>query len=329
MFAFTAEHSDALRAFRYAHGRTWKRELTDAMLASRYPHMTSEQSATLQRLRNTPGFDDMARELAAWEKANPLPAPVTAEESATISERGRECVPHTCETSAQAAEAAGDYRDAALWWRAGAMASAGHNRRDRYREEAARCFDLDAVARAAAKPAKKKSARAPLPTLETIENVSFSPNGAGMSAALSCEFAGARYHVWVHPQTLAPAALGWDKSTRDTLYKNPPEGTKTTDPGYYPARRLDIRAKFGAEMLACMRRIARRDRLREKAEDEAREAKARAESEERRRAWDARVSKAGPELLAALRDLLNESSPISGTHRKHAARLVDSLGVRP
>jgi hypothetical protein len=71
MFAFTPEQSDALRAFRAKHGRTWKRALTDAMLASRYPHMDAQQSATLQRLRNTPGFDDMARELAAWDSANP------------------------------------------------------------------------------------------------------------------------------------------------------------------------------------------------------------------------------------------------------------------
>jgi len=63
-------------------------------------------------------------------------------------------------------------------------------------------------------------------------------------AALGWEYGGARYHVWIdtgeQPAKWAP----------DKVYKNPPLGIKSGDPGNFHTRRLNPRAGANAAMLS-------------------------------------------------------------------------------
>lgn len=61
--------------------------------------------------------------------------------------------------------------------------------------------------------------------------------------SIECHYAGARYHIWLHPDTRAPT---------EPLFKNPPRGTPHRSAADFPTRRLGLTTAFGAAMLAAM-----------------------------------------------------------------------------
>jgi len=139
------------------------------------------------------------------------------------------------------------------------------------------------------------------PTPDTIKNVHIDNLGCNNSrAALSCDFDGARYHVWF-------TVNGSTFDAEDVLYKNCPLDMTPRDPGYYHARKLRTNSTFGALMLAAMLTVAHRDELYAKAlADKESELKAQ-ERERDELARVHRVKEAGPELLASLREMLRVS----------------------
>jgi hypothetical protein len=112
----------------------------------------------------------------------------------------------------------------------------------------------------------------------------------------------ARYHVWLDRKTmLVRAGLTGTQKTQ-TLYKNPPLGTKHKGEGWYQTRRLDAR-KHDATLELVFAHCIRHD-LYAKAV-----AKAKADEEEHYRVQQARIAldrvqEAGPLLLIAAKAAL-------------------------
>lgn len=107
--------------------------------------------------------------------------------------------------------------------------------------------------------------------------------------ALSCEYNGARYHVWV------------DKSSRthtdDILYKNPPLGIEHAQPGYFQTRRLRTSSQFAVKLIAAMFEAAIREELFTKAVDTMKEERRAELAKNEEAAKIRRAREAGPELL--------------------------------
>lgn len=137
--------------------------------------------------------------------------------------------------------------------------------------------------------------------------------------SINCDYKGARYHIWVHPETHVPLD--------DTLYKNPPLGTKSYSLGGCRTRHLLQTSKFGAALVASMRDQATANQLFAKAHA-AREAKEKAEEEKRR---EDRVlyykQQAGEQLYAALlltRNLLDSFGERTDTEVHAAVSVADT-----
>lgn len=124
------------------------------------------------------------------------------------------------------------------------------------------------------------------------------------TAAIGCEYDGARWHAWIHPVTLA---------CDGPLYKNPPLGTKPHDPGYFKTRHLDREANANkwlfdlmiAHAPAAIEAARKVEAEKIAAEEAARNADAAAE----------RVRAAAPKMLAVLQHIK--------THRHLALDLVE------
>lgn len=119
---------------------------------------------------------------------------------------------------------------------------------------------------------------------------------------LGCAYDGARYHVWVERATLQIQSRTHDKGPK--IYKNPPLGTPyerfpKKGSAYFRTRELGVQTDFGTALIVEMRRIADRDQLWKKAEDERIEAE-RVQAEAHRVAVaNTKAKEAGPQLLAA------------------------------
>lgn len=98
--------------------------------------------------------------------------------------------------------------------------------------------------------------------------------------ALSCDYDGAHYHVWI--RLLDGLLMGYSKDDL-VLYKNPPVGTSMYDQGYFRTRRLDTQTKANAALIAEMVRIRDEQNLLQVAIDE--EAAKQAEDERKQAVW--------------------------------------------
>lgn len=113
--------------------------------------------------------------------------------------------------------------------------------------------------------------------------------------ALSWDYDGARYHMWIDPR---------DMTHDGPLYKNPPQHVKMGDPGYFNSKSLNPDAKHNRAMIEHAKKTARLcglhdvfllDEKRERAEEERRNAIARAVRD---------CQAAGPQLLRIVKELL-------------------------
>jgi len=111
---------------------------------------------------------------------------------------------------------------------------------------------------------------------------------------------GNRYHVWL------------DRTTRrrrdDTLYKNPPTGTKHKGEGYFPTRRLDVTNKANLTTFEYAMQEATRLGLFEKEEQHIADKVAAEKAANYIKYVEHCKKEAGPELYAALRNLLEDGS---------------------
>lgn len=114
---------------------------------------------------------------------------------------------------------------------------------------------------------------------------------------LSCEFEGARYHVWVRADTLELAS--------DVLYKNPPTKLDRRHPGYFATRQLKASTKFGRWLVHAMREEMRARNLLEQAKEEARRAEEAAARERAQQAFKLRQEQAAGELYDLLTEYVN------------------------
>lgn len=75
-----------------------------------------------------------------------------------------------------------------------------------------------------------------------IENVEVGCHETG-PYWLSCDYDGARYHVWLDRKT---------RQVAPTLYKNPPRDLESRDDGYFKTRKLRVDSVTGTWMVASM-----------------------------------------------------------------------------
>lgn len=108
---------------------------------------------------------------------------------------------------------------------------------------------------------------------------------------------GNRYHFWfVNVQNVSPEM--------DMIHKNPPLGTKRNEAGYFDVRRLDARAAVNRIIVEEVRRRVIDGNLVQKAIAAHEERERRGAEEARRLARVAHVQLCGPQLLAALKEVL-------------------------
>ncbi len=118
--------------------------------------------------------------------------------------------------------------------------------------------------------------------------------------ALNWRTSEARYHVWVKLDTLEPT--GDYVGRRGICYKNSLVGIR--EPGYFETRKLSLDSKPNAEAFKRAQQIARNNKLVEVLlAHEAAEHERKVEAE-RDAARLHRIKEAGPDLLAALQQLL-------------------------
>ena len=140
-------------------------------------------------------------------------------------------------------------------------------------------------------------------------------NIGGPKASACFEMDGARFHIWFKPITL---------EREDILYKNPPQGTGSRDPGYFPTRRLDATTRANKTLVDGVFKEIEERGLIQKAQDAhaAEQAKIKEANEA---AYRRRLKKeAGPELYEALKELLEAQGdgwmPPEDDPRMRAAR---------
>ncbi len=133
--------------------------------------------------------------------------------------------------------------------------------------------------------------------MKTISKIGLS--GTEYSIAVSCEYDGARFHIWLNPKTLKP-------NGDQTLYKNsiPERG----EPGSFDTRKLDQNGATGRIIVPAM--LAKAAKLKG-----AHDAKMKMERWHQEAGWEdanreEAVRKAAPALLAALKSLA-ESAQIT------------------
>lgn len=80
-------------------------------------------------------------------------------------------------------------------------------------------------------------------TQSGIGNIELSGSEHG-KIAVSCEYGGARFHLWINRETLQPVD--------NVLYKNPPSGTEYQGPGYFKTRQLDQTKGLGKTLVPVM-----------------------------------------------------------------------------
>lgn len=124
-----------------------------------------------------------------------------------------------------------------------------------------------------------------------VENVEVRGMQSGGTFSLSCEYDGARYHVWLDRKT---------QEVKPPLYKNPPLSLKRDDPGHFDTRKLDLDGATGRKILpAMLAAMHERDLVRLWSEQLAKEEEQRVREAEMGR-YEAAVQGAAPELLSAL-----------------------------
>lgn len=145
-----------------------------------------------------------------------------------------------------------------------------------------------------------------------VEKVTVGPRGLGNgTVALGCHYEGARYHVWLHPDTLT---VHEDIISGPVVYKNPLVDDRN-HPDYFNTRTLKTGSEFTVRLLESMLEVYKaKDLL---AKFEAQEAKEEIERKAKIAA-DARLERIrslGPELLEALEGLL--AIPVCKGHLPH------------
>jgi hypothetical protein len=136
------------------------------------------------------------------------------------------------------------------------------------------------------------------------------------SKAAACfEMDGARFHVWFNTDILEREHI---------LYKNPPQGTGSRDPGYFATRRLDATNRANKVLVdGVFQEIKERGLI--EAAKEAQAAEQAKIKEANEAAYRRRLKKeAGPELYEALKELLEAQGdgwmPPEDDPRMRAAR---------
>jgi hypothetical protein len=151
----------------------------------------------------------------------------------------------------------------------------------------------------------------------TIENVDVSV-GFSNSYALSCDYEGCHYHVWVYRN-------GRELQSQQ-LYKNPidPEGKlRPGDEGHFNTRQLRATSRFGSWLVAQMRAIADRDGLWQRAEEQEL-VKVAAEAKERAERIVLHLKKeAGAELYAACMAALASLRAVQAEDDPHGMPYVE------
>jgi hypothetical protein len=122
--------------------------------------------------------------------------------------------------------------------------------------------------------------------------------GADDIAALSCEFGGARYHVWIDVNTRAIDGTITDRS-KATLYKNPPLGVKHGSPEDFRTRQLNASSAHSTAIIDAMFAAMDRDGLKAKADQARADEIAAKEREHQERVAAAMIDEAAPQLFAA------------------------------
>lgn len=125
---------------------------------------------------------------------------------------------------------------------------------------------------------------------------------------VACEFDGARYHVWLDPQTCEPA-----KS--NIMYKNPAPGLKRGEPDYFDARKLALDGPSAQKVYPAMRAAIADGTLIQKWRDAMSDGDAVLQRAADAEMAEHRIKRAGPKLLAALETI-------------RAGRIADALHHR-
>jgi hypothetical protein len=97
---------------------------------------------------------------------------------------------------------------------------------------------------------------------KTISNIQVRRNTQYSDYALSCEFDGARYHIWYDGETRVKLPI---------LYKNPPLGIDRKSPEHFSTRHLSIDSAFGSKLVAEMLAYATAHSLFDKADEQIQE----------------------------------------------------------
>ena len=106
-------------------------------------------------------------------------------------------------------------------------------------------------------------------------------------------FDGARYHFWLR-----------GRGMQGVLYKNPPRGIDLNADGYFHTRRLDAAKAPNKALIEHAMMVVERDGLIALAEQAERDAKAEADRQNAE-AWRIhKIEKAGPDLLAMLKEIM-------------------------
>ena len=158
--------------------------------------------------------------------------------------------------------------------------------------------------------------------LAAVSNVSIAGHELNGRVALTCDFEGALYHVWLLPENRDVGAL---------LYKNPRAGVHINGPGYFKTRFLSITSTRSKKIIEAMLAVCdasdliagwrERERVRVADEIAVREKVIAA----------VRMEEAAPQLLAALTNLVARVEHLPGAppHELQKARLAIADATDP
>lgn len=124
---------------------------------------------------------------------------------------------------------------------------------------------------------------------------------------------GARYHLWF--------TNGKDE---EILYKNPPLGMDVHHPDHYQPRKLALSAAFGLSVLAWLE--PQLPALKAQAKAEFDEKQTYEQAAANKRASDARIANAAPDMLAALLDVRDKLVGHAELQAVMRAAIVKAIG---
>lgn len=137
------------------------------------------------------------------------------------------------------------------------------------------------------------------------------------NAAAAWDLDGARYHVWFNLKTKEIASA--HGRANPTLYKNPPQGVESKDPGYFRTVYLDATAQVHAPIVKHVFEAIEDGALIAVAIAAEKEKERQRQAENNARIRQEKIEEAGPRLLEALRDLKAWADRMEG--RDHPARV--------